>query len=50
MSDVARRLFVPGRIELFGKHVDYGGGPSLTCAIGEGITAEWEPKIGRAHV
>ncbi len=43
MSDVARRLFVPGRIELFGKHVDYGGGPSLTCAIGEGITAEWEP-------
>lgn len=38
-----RRTFVPGRIELFGKHVDYGGGPSLTCAIGEGITAEWEP-------
>jgi galactokinase len=36
-------LFVPGRIELFGKHVDYGGGPSLTCAIGEGITAEFEP-------
>lgn len=34
-----RTLFVPGRIELFGKHVDYGGGPSLTCAIGEGITA-----------
>ena len=38
-----RRIFVPGRIELFGKHVDYGGGPSLTCAIGEGISAEWEP-------
>ena len=36
-------LFVPGRIELFGKHVDYGGGPSLTCAIGEGITASFEP-------
>ncbi len=35
-------LFVPGRIELFGKHVDYGGGPSLTCAIGAGITAEVE--------
>ena len=34
-----RTIFVPGRIELFGKHVDYGGGPSLTCAIGEGITA-----------
>lgn len=35
-------LFVPGRIELFGKHVDYGGGPSLTCAIGLGISAEFE--------
>jgi galactokinase len=37
-----RTLFVPGRIELFGKHVDYGGGPSLTCAISEGIRAEIE--------
>lgn len=41
--DNARRIFVPGRIELFGKHVDYGGGPSLTCALDDGITAEWEP-------
>lgn len=38
-----RTLFIPGRIELFGKHVDYGGGPSLTCAIAEGITAEITP-------
>lgn len=38
-----RTLFVPGRIELFGKHVDYGGGPSLTCAVDVGITAEIEP-------
>jgi galactokinase len=37
-----RSLFVPGRIELFGKHVDYGGGPSLTCAISEGIRAQIE--------
>lgn len=36
---MTRRLFVPGRIELFGKHVDYGGGTSLTCATDEGITA-----------
>jgi len=35
----SRQLFVPGRIELFGKHVDYGGGTSLTCATDEGITA-----------
>lgn len=40
---MTRRLFVPGRIELFGKHVDYGGGISMTCAINEGITAEVEP-------
>ena len=40
---VMRRLFVPGRIELFGKHVDYGGGASMTCAIREGITAEVAP-------
>jgi galactokinase len=39
---VNRQLFVPGRIELFGKHVDYGGGVSMTCAIGEGITADVE--------
>ena len=36
---MTRRLFVPGRIEFFGKHVDYGGGISMTCAISEGITA-----------
>lgn len=40
---MTRRLFVPGRIELFGKHVDYGGGLSMTCAIEEGITADVEP-------
>jgi galactokinase len=43
VSDGAHTIFVPGRIELFGKHVDYGGGPSLTCAVGAGITAEFEP-------
>lgn len=43
MSEERRTLFVPGRIELFGKHVDYGGGPSLTCAVAAGIHAEYEP-------
>lgn len=28
-----RHYHVPGRVELVGKHVDYGGGRSLTCAI-----------------
>lgn len=31
------RWFVPGRIELIGKHVDYLGGRSLTCATPWGI-------------
>jgi galactokinase len=31
-------LFVPGRIEVFGKHTDYAGGRSLTCATERGIT------------
>lgn len=43
MTADTRTLFVPGRIELFGKHVDYGGGPSLTCAVSAGISAEYEP-------
>ncbi|MFN2603139.1 MAG: galactokinase family protein [Gemmatimonadaceae bacterium] len=30
-------LWVPGRIEVLGKHTDYGGGRSLLCAIERGI-------------
>src|SRR3990172_6539438 len=30
---VTRTYLVPGRVELVGKHVDYAGGRSLTCAI-----------------
>lgn len=32
-------LFVPGRIEVLGKHTDYAGGPSLTCATEQGLRA-----------
>lgn len=31
------RWFVPGRIEVLGKHTDYAGGRSLLCAIGRGF-------------
>ena len=33
-----KRWFVPGRIEVFGKHTDYAGGPSLVCAAERGIS------------
>ena len=29
--------FVPGRIEIFGKHTDYAGGRSLLCTVPRGI-------------
>jgi galactokinase len=30
-------FFVPGRIEVLGKHTDYGGGRSLLCAAEQGL-------------
>jgi galactokinase len=36
---VTRHYVVPGRVELVGKHVDYAGGRSLTCAVDLAITA-----------
>jgi galactokinase len=31
------RLYVPGRIEVLGKHTDYAGGRSLLCTVERGI-------------
>jgi galactokinase len=42
-SHPARRYVVPGRVELVGKHVDYAGGRSLTCAVDRAITASATP-------
>ena len=35
----ARAWWVPGRVELLGKHTDYAGGRSLTCATERGFCA-----------
>ena len=39
---VIRRYVVPGRVELVGKHVDYAGGRSLTCAVDVALQADAE--------
>jgi galactokinase len=43
-----RAWFVPGRIEVLGKHTDYAGGRSLLCAIDRGfqlVSAAREDRI-----
>ena len=40
----ARSLFVPGRIEVLGKHTDYAGGATLTCAVERGVCAVYSPR------
>lgn len=37
------RAWVPGRIEVFGKHTDYGGGESLVCATEQGLRVAARP-------
>jgi galactokinase len=39
---LTRHYVVPGRIELVGKHVDYAGGRSLTCAVDVALQADAE--------
>lgn len=34
------RWFVPGRLEVFGKHTDYAGGRSILAAVDRGVTIE----------
>lgn len=40
--------FVPGRIEVFGKHTDYAGGRSLLVAANQGVTASASDYRGGA--
>ena len=37
------RWFVPGRIEVLGKHTDYAGGSTLVAAVDRGVTISVEP-------
>lgn len=37
-------MFVPGRIEVLGKHTDYCGGRSIVCAIDRGFHAHIEAR------
>jgi len=43
----ARRWFVPGRIEVMGKHTDYAGGRSLLCTVGRGFCVAAAPRSDR---
>jgi galactokinase len=36
--------FVPGRIEVLGKHTDYAGGRSLLCAVERGVCMAASPR------
>jgi len=37
-------MFIPGRIEVLGKHTDYCGGRSIVCSIDRGFHADVEPR------
>ncbi len=41
------RWFVPGRIEVLGKHTDYAGGRSLLCGVGRGFCVAASPRDDR---
>ena len=46
-SDEPFAFFVPGRIEVLGKHTDYAGGRSLLCAMERGFAVLAVPRDDR---
>lgn len=42
--DSSCEFFIPGRIEFLGKHTDYAGGRSVTCAVERGICLVGAPR------
>ena len=45
--DAAFAVFVPGRIEVLGKHTDYAGGRSLLCAVERGVCLVARARLPR---
>jgi galactokinase len=45
---VTAGFFVPGRIEVLGKHTDYPGGRSLVCAVERGFVVAASPRSDQA--
>ena len=43
-SNLLRAWWVPGRIEVLGKHTDYAGGRSLLCATDSGVALVARPR------
>jgi len=44
LAPAPMRWFVPGRIEVLGKHTDYAGGRSLLCAVERGFCVSAVPR------
>jgi galactokinase len=40
----AHAWWVPGRLEVFGKHTDYAGGRTLVCAVPSGLAVTASPR------
>ena len=50
-SRVLHAWWVPGRLEVFGKHTDYAGGRTLVCAVPRGFAVVAQPRDdGTLHV
>lgn len=47
-ADAALTFWVPGRIEVLGKHTDYAGGRSLVCAVEQGFAIAAVPRSDSA--
>jgi galactokinase len=46
-----RAYYVPGRIEVLGKHTDYAGGRSLVCTVERGFCVTAKPRLDdRVHI